>query len=145
MKLNRLEVLIRAATSADAAAWESMRRELWPDGAADHGPEIAAFFKGYVFRDLCAAVMAENRSGDVVGFADLSIRDDLPELEGKRTGYVEGLFVSPELRHNGIARKLLRASRDWTRRQGCVAFASDRADRIVIDRSLRRAEALVKR
>ena len=78
--------------------------------------------------------MAETRSGDILGFAELSVRNDLPELEGKKTGCVEGLFVSPELRHQGIARKLLRASRDWARQQGCIAFASDRADRIVIDR-----------
>ncbi|HYA25361.1 MAG TPA: GNAT family N-acetyltransferase [Terriglobales bacterium] len=134
MKLDGPDVVIRAATPADAAAWESMRRELWPDGAEDHGPEIAAFFGGQVFNDLCAVLVAESRSGDILGFAELLVRNDLPELEGKKTGYVEGLFVSPELRHQGIARKLLRASRDWARQQGCIAFASDRADRIVIDR-----------
>jgi aminoglycoside 6'-N-acetyltransferase I len=134
MKVNRLEVVIRAATAADAAAWESMRRELWPDGAADHGPEIAAFFAGRVFKDLCAVLMAESQSGDISGFAELSVRNNLPELEGKETGYVEGLFVSPQFRHRGIACKLLRAARDWARQQGCIAFASDRADRIVIDR-----------
>jgi len=135
MKLNCLDAVIRAATPADATVWESMRRKLWPDGAADHGPEIDAFFAGHLFKDLCAVLVAESRSGDILGFAELSIRNDLPELEGKKIGYVEGLFVSPELRHNGIARKLLRASQDWARQQGCLAFASDRADRIVIDRS----------
>jgi len=135
MKLNCLEIVIRVATPADATAWESMRRELWPDGAQDHEPEIAAFFGGHVFQDLCALLMAESQSGDILGFAELSVRNDLPELEGKRTGYVEGLFVSPEHRHNGIARKLLRASRDWARQQGCIAFASDRAGRVVIDKS----------
>ena len=52
MKLDGLDVVIRTATPADAAAWESMRRELWTDSAEDHGPEIAAFFGGQVFNDL---------------------------------------------------------------------------------------------
>jgi aminoglycoside 6'-N-acetyltransferase I len=93
------------------------------------------FFDGHVFEDLCAVLIAESRPSAVIGFAELSIRDDLPELEGKRTGYVEGLYVSPERRHSGVARELLRASRDWARRQGCIAFASDRTGRIIVDRS----------
>jgi GNAT superfamily N-acetyltransferase len=46
---------------------------------------------------------------------------------------VEGLFVRPGVRHCGVARKLIHASRLWARRQGCGAFASDRAGRIVLD------------
>src|SRR5215469_3704295 len=37
---------IRPVTPADAATWERLRAAHWPDGAADHGPEIAAFFAG---------------------------------------------------------------------------------------------------
>jgi aminoglycoside 6'-N-acetyltransferase I len=129
------DVIVRAATPSDAAVWESMRRGLWPDGAKDHGPEIALFFAGHEFKDLAAALMAECRTGEIVGFAELSIRDDIPDLQGRRTGYVEGLYVLPELRHCGIAEKLLRASRAWAREQKCVAFASDRADRIIVDRT----------
>jgi aminoglycoside 6'-N-acetyltransferase I len=112
-----------------------MRAKLWPDGSEDHPSEIAMFFGGHRFKSLTAALVAENKCGAIVAFAELSIRDDLPGLEGKRTGYVEGLYVLPEIRQTGVARKLLRASRSWAREQSCVAFASDRADRIVVDES----------
>ena len=135
MKRTQVDVTIRAVRPADAPAWESMRRELWPDGAEDHGPEIAMFFAGHHFKDLTAVLMAQNGGGVIVGFAELSIRDDVPALHGIRTGYVEGLYVLPEARCRGVARKLLQASRSWAHERGCVAFASDRADRIIVDRS----------
>jgi aminoglycoside 6'-N-acetyltransferase I len=135
MKRRSVEIMIRAAKPTDAAVWESMRRELWPDGAEDHASEITMFFAGHKFEDLTAALVAESRSGAIVGFVELSIRNDLPGLHGRRTGYVEGLYVSPEVRSTGVAQKLLQASRSWAREQRCVAFASDRAGRIIVDRS----------
>ena len=47
---------------------------------------------------------------------------------------VEGLYEVPEARGRGITRRLLRASVDWARQQKCTAFASDRADRVIMDR-----------
>jgi aminoglycoside 6'-N-acetyltransferase I len=80
-------------------------------------------------------LVAETETGAMVGVAELSVRDDIPSLEGKRTGYVEGLYVTPEYRHTGLAQKMLQASRTWAREQNCVAFGSDRAERIIIDNS----------
>ena len=79
--------------------------------------------------------IAESADGRLIGVAELSIRTDLPSRLGQRVGYVEGLFVVPEARGQGIARALLQASREWARQQGCTGFASDRAGRTVIDRT----------
>jgi aminoglycoside 6'-N-acetyltransferase I len=100
----------------------------------DHQPEIASFFAG-TLAEPTAVLMAENNAGMIVGFAELAIRDDVAGLEGKRVGYVEGLYVRPEFRRQGVATKLLRVSRSWARDEKCDGFASDRAGRIVIDRS----------
>jgi aminoglycoside 6'-N-acetyltransferase I len=135
MKPRHIDITIRAVKPDDAATWESLRRELWPDGAEDHRPEIAMFFAGHHFRDLMAVLVAENPAGTIMGFAELSIRDDVPGLLGMRTGYVEGLYVVPGARFGGVARKLLQASRSWAHEQRCLAFTSDRAGRIVVDRS----------
>lgn len=127
-------LVIRHIAPSDASVWEAMRRNLWPDGAEDHPSEIAMFFAGSLEEPL-AVLVAESPAGVIAGFAELSIRTDVPALKGKRVGYVEGVYIRPEVRHRGIARRLLRASRNWARQQGCTAFASDRADRIIIDRS----------
>jgi len=128
-----MEVLIRIVTPDLAATWEAMRRELWP-GSAEHASEIAAFFEGSLTEPL-AVFSAHDLSGAMIGFAELSIRFQIAGLEQKPTGYVEGLYVIPARRNQGVARKLLQAARKWARDQGCVAFASDRADGVIVDSS----------
>ncbi len=128
----------RHALPNDASSWEEMRRELWPDGVADHGPEIASFFAG-TLKELAAVLVAENPFGEIVGFVELSIRLDLAAFEGKPVRYVEGLYVLPEVRRRGLVRKLLQAARTWAHQQKCSAFPSDRADWIIIDRSFSKA------
>jgi aminoglycoside 6'-N-acetyltransferase I len=129
-----MQVRIRPITREDASIWERLRCALWPDGGEDHAPEIAAFFCGKL-KEPMAVLLAEIQGGGIAAFAELSIRTDIPGHEAKRVGYVEGLYVIPELRHQGIARQLLQACRQWAREQECVAFASDRAERIVVDRT----------
>jgi aminoglycoside 6'-N-acetyltransferase I len=129
-----MHVRIRDVTPQDARVWEALRRELWPDGADDHAKEIAMFFAGTIV-EPDAVLFGESDTGEVVGFAELSIRPDVAGVEGQRTGYVEGLYVLPGARQQGVARKLLQASRQWARQQKCAAFASDRAGRVVVDRS----------
>jgi len=135
-KANDLVAVIRPVALADADAWEQLRCDLWPEGRADHAPEIASFFAGKL-AEPAAVLVAEDPVGKLVGFAELSIRTDLPPLLGSRVGYVEGLYVVPDARGRSVARSLLRVSRDWARQQQCTAFASDRAGRVIIDRRLR--------
>lgn len=125
------EVIVRPVELSDAREWEAMRRDLWPDGADDHGREIAAFFASKL--DEPEAVFVVQEGPSLVALAELSIRNDIHELAGKRVGYVEGLYVVPSFRGCGLARKLLSAAREWARQNHCDACASDRADRIIID------------
>ena len=124
-------MLIREITVKDAAEWDAMRCELWPDGD-DHSAEIAASFAG-TLTEPDAVLVAED-DGLLIGFAELSVRRDVAGLEEKLTGYVEGLFVRPAFRGRDVAWRLLVASREWARGRGCVAFASDRGGRVIVDR-----------
>jgi aminoglycoside 6'-N-acetyltransferase I len=129
-----IPILIRPVRPDDADLWERLRCELWPNGREDHRKEIAAFFAGTVV-EPDAVIIVEDGEGNAIAFAELSVRTALPTLVGTRVGYVEGLYVVPEARGLGVTRALLRASRDWARQQNCAAFASDRADRVIIDKS----------
>lgn len=134
MRREPVRVVIRPVTRDDALRWEELRRALWPGHDAEHHQEIAAFFAG-TLGEPAAVLVAEDEEDRMLAFAELSIRDDLPQLPGRRAGYVEGLYVVPEARNRVLARKLLQASRHWARGQGCLALASDRAGRIIVDRN----------
>jgi len=127
-----MDIRVRHVARKDGSVWEKLRGDLWPDGMADHAREIASFFAG-TLEEPVAVLLSENANGEILGFVELSIRLDVEGLEGKRTGYVEGLYVRPEFRQRGVARTLLLESRGWARQQACTAFASDRTGRIVID------------
>lgn len=129
-----MQILIRPAIPEDAPYWEALRCELWPDGASDHALEIASFFAG-TLPEPAGALVALLPAGEMIGFAELSIRTHLPEREGVRAGYGEALYLRPAFRGRGIARQLLQASRRCAGEQKCAAFASDRASRIILDPS----------
>ncbi len=124
---------IRPVIPSDAATWRSLRCKLWPDGAEDHGSEIAGFFAGQLSEPL-AVFVAIHEPNKIVGFVELSIRNDVPGLEHRQTGFIEGLYVIPEMRSCGVVRALLLASRSWASSMNCVAFASDRSDRVIVDK-----------
>ena len=61
-----------------------------------------------------------------VGLAQCALRRDY--VEGSSTspvGYLEGIFVLPEHRRRGIARRRVDACQSWAQMQGCKEFASD--------------------
>ena len=111
-----------------------MRCAMWPDGSEDHAEEIASFFAG-TLPEPDAVMIAETEDDKAIAILELSIRRDIPGFEGQPVGYVEGLYIKPELRGSKLGRQLLQESRNWARKQNCVGFASDHAGRIVIDRT----------
>ena len=42
-----------------------------------------------------------------------------------RVAYLEGWYVVPESRRQGVGRALVSAAEEWARAQGCAEFASD--------------------
>jgi aminoglycoside 6'-N-acetyltransferase I len=127
-------VTIRPIEPADAATWERLRRDLWPEDPESHAVEIASFFAGTLTEPQAVLVAQEDRKLDRLCRTVDS--EDIPGLAGKRVGYVEGLYVTPAFRGRGIARTLLLASKSWARENHCDAFASDRAERIIVDPKL---------
>ena len=63
---------------------------------------------------------------DAIGFAHASLRYDYVEgTEGGNVGYLEGIYVTPGFRGNGIAKELVSMCENWSKEKGCAEFASD--------------------
>jgi len=102
-----------------------MRHALWPEGSADeHAREIEDFFAGRS-REPLATLVAQAVPGQLLGFVEISIRTYAEGCTTDRVGYLEGWYVLPEARGQGIGRALVEAAEAWARAQGCTEFASD--------------------
>ena len=118
-------VAIRQAMPRDAKAWCELRHTFWPQGSREqHAGEIAAFFAGKAKEPL-VVLLAEGKAGEILGLAELSIRSCAEGCVTDRIAYLEGWYVVPSARGQGIGRALVEASETWARAQGCQEFASD--------------------
>jgi aminoglycoside 6'-N-acetyltransferase I len=114
---------IRAVMSRDSETWRRMRCELWPNSEG-HRIEVARFFAGDR-REPAEVLIAFDDGGEAVGFAELSIRNVVDGCLSGNVGYLEGWYVVPSARRQGIGRALIAAAEQWARRQGCTEFGSD--------------------
>ena len=73
-----------------------------------------------------ANFLACSTAADAIGFAEVSLRSDYVNgTETSPVAFVEGLYVVPHARRNGVAAALVTAACDWGRRAGCREIASD--------------------
>ena len=117
-------IRVRHATPDDRSRWLDMRCALWPGGPfVEHASEIDAFFAGRL-RDPRAILLAEV-DGRIAGFAELSVRPYAEDCDTDRVAYLEGWYVDPAARRQGVGRALVEAAEAWAEGLGCSEFASD--------------------
>lgn len=117
-------VLVRAIDPGEAADWERMRQKLWPSHASGHGREIAAFFHGDR-SDPAEVLVAVDERGELIGFAETTIRSHVEGCRPGRVPYLEGWFVEEMHRGRGVGAALMKAVEEWGRAQGCGELGSD--------------------
>jgi aminoglycoside 6'-N-acetyltransferase I len=102
--------------------WLAMRVALWPEASnAEHQSGMAdALARGLYVR------LARDVSGRALGFVEASMRVDY--VNGTNTSpvaFLEGIYVVPDFRRQGIARTLVDSVVGWAREEGCQELASD--------------------
>jgi aminoglycoside 6'-N-acetyltransferase I len=117
-------IAVRPVTPSDAPEWLRLREAMWPDDTGSHAMEIAQYFAGALPTPL-EVLFALDDSGSVVGFAELSIRAYAEDCTTDRVAFLEGWYVVPDARRQGVGRALIDAAEAWGRAQGCTEFASD--------------------
>lgn len=73
-----------------------------------------------------AACFLKYVDGEPIGFAQCQLRTDY--VQGTATspvGYLEGIYIDTEYRHQGFAGELLKACETWAKEMKCTEFASD--------------------
>ena len=102
--------------------WLSLRMKLWPDGnESEHLRDMADIFgRGHL------VLLAVDSGGRVVGFVEASKRVDFVNgTSSSPVAFLEGLYVKPKSRRQGVARAMVVEVDRWAARQGCSELASD--------------------
>ena len=120
-------VVIRPAHASDCSEIARMRAALWPDSPAEeHARELQPILDGTSPIPFSLVNFVAEASGQLVGFLEVDLRSHADGCDPTRpVGYIEGWYIDPEWRGQGIGRKLLAAAEDWARSHGCHEMASD--------------------
>ncbi|WP_420822150.1 aminoglycoside 6'-N-acetyltransferase [Sphingomonas crusticola] len=115
---------MEGASHATRDAWLALRLALWPDeDAGAMAEEIDAILVDPGAGKLAWLALDESA---VVGFAEASIRHDYVNgCETSPVAFLEGIYVAPHVRRQGVGRQLNEAVIAWAHRQGCREYASD--------------------
>jgi aminoglycoside 6'-N-acetyltransferase I len=106
----------------DVGVWLQLATKLWGDYETNELKE-----------DLQEVFLATNQQtylakyeGVAIGFINVAIRTDYVEgSDGSPTGYLEGIYVEPNYRKQGVAQQLLALGEKWLAENGCNQIGSD--------------------
>ena len=113
-----------ACKSVDQPGWLELREQLWPhQPSAEHLAEMASFLTS---PERFAQFIEYDPSGNALGFVEVALRSDYVNgTNSSPVGFLEGIYVVPQARTQGIARMLVAEAERWATSVGCSEFASD--------------------
>lgn len=100
-----------------------MRASLWPEETDTHAPEVTQFFDAP--SSNLETLVAVTPQGELVGFLEVGTRSHAEGSSSSPVPYIEGWYVQPEARAQGIGRLLIEAAEQWARDRGFLELASD--------------------
>lgn len=114
---------VRPLAEKDISEWFRLRKLLWDESSDDeHRAEMLDI---YEHTETQFVLVAETENEQLIGFLEASIRPFVEDCHTDHVGYLEGWFVEPAFRRNGIGRRLVRAAESWAQSKGCTEMASD--------------------
>lgn len=114
---------VRLIERSDWDEWARLRATLWPDcPAEEHEREMGKILQNPE-RDV--VFVSVGPDGHLLAFLEVSLRPSAPGCTSSPVGYLEGWYVEPDARREGIGRALVAAAEEWARSRGCQEMASD--------------------
>jgi len=116
-------IRIQPCTIAEQPGWLELRQALWPDDSNTHRTAMQALIAN---PHRFAQFIAYSSAGEAVGFAEVSLRSDYVNgTTSSPVAFLEGIYVLPSFRQQGVARLLFLEVDRWARASGCRELASD--------------------
>jgi aminoglycoside 6'-N-acetyltransferase I len=100
-----------------------MALDLW---SYESKEDMEALFHTLFASENDEMLIARIDDGIAAGFANISIRKEYVQgSNSSPVGYIEGIYVKPEFRKQGIAKKFIELAENWSRHRGCKELGSD--------------------
>ena len=109
--------------ASDCAGWLRMRYALWPECPEERHHLEMQGIAGSASEN--AVLVIDRGDGTLGGFIEVSVRATVDGAHSERTAYVEGWYVDPVLRGQGLGRQLMEAAEAWAVARGHTEIASD--------------------
>lgn len=117
------EYRVRPLQESDLEEWFRLRNLLWDEAEDDdHKAEMLDILE---HSDTQLVLVAELKNGRLAGFLEASVRPFVEDCHSENVGYLEGWYVDPDRRRQGVGRSLVSAAEKWARAKGCTEMASD--------------------
>jgi len=128
---------IAEVTLADLDEWVAMAMLLWPEeemSAEQAEREMRAELEGILRSPRDTAFIGRDRGGQAnfsekgcaIAFLNLSLCEEyVPGATHFPVGYIEGIYVAPNIRKAGIGAALMKRAETWAIANGCTQLASD--------------------
>lgn len=124
MQAASLPITILPCASAGQDGWLDFRQALWPDCPRDE--HLAEMQSALALPDKYAQFLACGADGRAAGFVEASLRTDYVNgTDSSPVAFLEGIYVAPSYRRQGVGRLLVAAVAAWARARGCSELASD--------------------
>ena len=115
--------MIKRCNLLDHNGWLPLRTALWPDSAADSDHDKQTILSE---PERYLVLVFTDENDNALGFAEASIRTDYVNgTHSSPVAFLEGLYVQPASRGQGIARQLVAGVEKWAVDMGCTELASD--------------------
>ncbi len=109
---------IRPYRASDRNEWHRMRTALWPE-------QTEADMNAWLARADATIFVAEEGHARLRGFAEVAERPYANGCDTSPVAYLEGWYVDPAARRQGVGTALVRAVESWARSRGHRELASD--------------------
>jgi aminoglycoside 6'-N-acetyltransferase I len=100
-----MNITVRQMTASDRTAWVEMRSALWPEDApeahVDAANELLNSGENW-------GLIAETLDREIAGFAEIAVRKYANGCDTKPVGFLEGIWVKPKFRRQGIGAQLIK-------------------------------------
>ena len=116
-----MDFTVRLMQASDRLAWADMRASLWPDSISVHAGEIDEILSS----ENSWGFIAEAQDGSNAGFAEVAIRNYANGCTTRPVPFLEGVWVSPELRRQGVGSRLIEEVERFLSDRGYRELGSD--------------------